>query len=60
MGALNLANALGAWAGSVVIAAGYGFLASAWAGLALTAAGLALFAMTWTIDRGTKLPDTAA
>ncbi|WP_206541960.1 MFS transporter [Leucobacter celer] len=60
MGALNLANALGAWAGSVVIAAGYGFLASAWAGFALTAAGLALFAMTWTIDRGTKPPDTAA
>ncbi|WP_432840911.1 MFS transporter [Dactylosporangium sp. CA-092794] len=38
--ALNLANATGAWLGGVVIAAGYGYLATAWVGAALSVAGL--------------------
>ncbi|MFI2752500.1 MFS transporter [Cellulomonas sp. P22] len=38
--ALNVGNASGAWAGGLVIAAGYGYLAPAWVGAALTAAGL--------------------
>lgn len=46
LAALNLANALGAVAGALVLDAGWGALSTAWAGLALTAAGLLLFAVT--------------
>lgn len=38
--ALNVANALGAWLGGLVIAAGYGFRAPALIGVALSVAGL--------------------
>ena len=38
--ALNLANALGAWLGGLVIAAGFGYTATSWVGAALAAAGL--------------------
>lgn len=40
LAALNLANALGAWAGAWTIDAGFGLLSAAWAGFALTLAGL--------------------
>lgn len=40
--ALNIGNALGAWIGGVVIAAGYSYLAPAWAGVALALAGVAV------------------
>jgi len=43
LASLNVANALGAWAGSVVIGAGYGLLSASWAGFAMTSAGLLLF-----------------
>ncbi|KQU80393.1 MULTISPECIES: MFS transporter [unclassified Rhizobacter] len=43
LAALNVANAIGAWAGGQAIAQGYGLLSAAWAGFALTLAGLALF-----------------
>lgn len=46
LSALNLANALGAVGGAIVIAAGYGVLATSWAGLALVAAGLVVFGLT--------------
>ena len=36
---LNLANALGAWLGGLVIAAGYGYTATAVVGVALSLAG---------------------
>ena len=39
---LNIANALGAWLGGLVIAAGYGYRAPALVGAALSAAGLLL------------------
>ncbi|WBB68383.1 MFS transporter [Micromonospora sp. WMMD812] len=38
--ALNLANAIGAWLGGVVIAGGHGYLATAWVGVVLSVAGL--------------------
>lgn len=44
LASLNVANALGAWAGGVTIGAGLGLLSTLWAGFALTAAGLLLFA----------------
>lgn len=46
LASLNVANAIGAWAGAVVIANGFGLLAAAWAGFVLTLLGLALFAFT--------------
>jgi len=44
--ALNVANAIGAWAGSVTIAAGYDLLSAVWAGFGLTLSGLLVFALT--------------
>ncbi len=46
LAALNVANALGAGAGGLSIAAGYGLLSAAWAGFGLTLAGLLVFALT--------------
>ncbi|SON55607.1 Inner membrane transport protein YdhP [Hartmannibacter diazotrophicus] len=48
LASLNIANALGAWAGGLTIGAGFGLLSTAWAGFALTAIGLALFAAITT------------
>lgn len=46
LASLNVANAVGAWAGSVTIAAGYGLLSAVWAGFGLTLLGLLVFALT--------------
>jgi MFS transporter, DHA1 family, inner membrane transport protein len=46
LAALNIANAIGAWAGSLTIAAGYGLLSAVWAGFGLTLLGLLVFALT--------------
>lgn len=46
LAALNVANAIGAWAGSATIAAGYGLLSAVWAGFGLTLLGLFVFALT--------------
>ncbi|MGL4960815.1 MAG: MFS transporter [Inquilinus sp.] len=45
LAALNVANAIGAWAGSLTIAAGYGLLSAVWAGFGLTLLGLLVFAL---------------
>lgn len=49
LAALNVANAIGAWAGGQAIAHGYGLLSAVWAGFALTLAGLTLFLL---VSRG--------
>ncbi|MGY4859744.1 MFS transporter [Cryobacterium sp. AP23] len=49
--ALNLGNALGAYLGGVVVAAGLGYLAPVWVGLGLSVLGVALAAVTFAIDR---------
>jgi len=46
MGALNLANSLGAIGGAVILDAGGGTLSTVWAGFVLTAAGLLLYVVT--------------
>jgi MFS transporter, DHA1 family, inner membrane transport protein len=46
LAALNVANAIGAWAGGLTIAAGYGLLSAVWAGFGLTLMGLLVFALT--------------
>ncbi len=43
--ALNIANGLGAWVGSVVIAAGYGYRAPSLVGAALAVGGLVIFGL---------------
>ncbi|MFC5493935.1 MFS transporter [Nocardioides caricicola] len=49
---LNLANALGAWLGGVVIAAGYGYRAPALVGAALSVAGVAV--LVWSAQSAAK------
>ena len=46
LAALNVANAIGAWAGGLTIAAGYGLMSAVWAGSGLTFLGLLVFALT--------------
>lgn len=48
---LNIANALGAWLGGVVVAAGYGYRAPAWVGVGLSAAGLAVIGVSAALQR---------
>jgi DHA1 family inner membrane transport protein len=50
--ALNLANALGAWLGGLVIAAGLGYRAPAVVGIALAVAGLLPLALSAVLRRG--------
>ncbi|MFF0542697.1 MFS transporter [Nocardia thailandica] len=50
--ALNIANAVGAWLGGLVIAAGLGYTAPAVVGAALATSGVVLFAITVRIARG--------
>ncbi|MFI6673661.1 MFS transporter [Kribbella sp. NPDC050469] len=53
---LNIANALGAWLGSVVLAAGYGYEWPSRLGAALALAGLVLALISGFMDRqGTRL-----
>lgn len=49
--ALNIANALGAWLGGVVIAAGYGWTSPAVVGAVLSAAGLVVLAGSIGLER---------
>lgn len=49
--ALNLANALGAWLGGVVIAAGHGYRAPALVGAGLSVAGVAMLLWSARSDR---------
>ena len=48
---LNAANALGAWLGGLVIAAGYGYTAPSWVGAGLSAAGLLVLAVSAVLHR---------
>ncbi len=58
--ALNIANGLGAWVGSGVIAAGYGFKAPSLVGALLALTGLAVFALGLSRERvrGVTTPRT--
>lgn len=49
--ALNIGNALGAFLGGLVIAAGWGYLAPTWLGLALCAPGVLCALAGWAITR---------
>jgi DHA1 family inner membrane transport protein len=45
LASLNTANAIGAWAGGMTVAAGHGFLGAVWAGFGLTLLGLIVFGL---------------
>jgi DHA1 family inner membrane transport protein len=49
--ALNIGNALGAYAGGLAIAAGLGYLAPVWIGLGFSILGVLLAVMTFAIDQ---------
>ncbi|MEU5718365.1 MFS transporter [Streptomyces sp. NPDC020403] len=53
IGAFNLGNALSAWLGGVVIAAGFGYTAPNWVGAALAAAALVLAFVSGALERRT-------
>ncbi len=48
---LNAANALGAWLGGLVIAAGLGYTAPSWVGSALAVAGLVVLGVSVLLER---------
>ncbi|MCC9309559.1 MFS transporter [Kitasatospora sp. RB6PN24] len=61
IGAFNLGNALSAWLGGLVIAAGFGYTAPNWVGAALAAAALALALWSAALERrGTARTDAPA
>ncbi|MDQ0795193.1 MFS transporter [Streptomyces sp. B1I3] len=51
IGAFNLGNALSAWLGGVVIAAGFGYTAPTWVGAALAASALLLALLSGALER---------
>ncbi|MER7724998.1 MFS transporter [Streptomyces sp. NPDC096323] len=53
IGAFNLGNALSAWLGGMVIAAGLGYTAPNWVGAALAASALVLAFVSSTLERRT-------
>ena len=52
--AFNMANALGAWLGGLVIAAGYGYAATGYVGVLLSMLGLCVFAVSVLLERSSK------
>jgi DHA1 family inner membrane transport protein len=51
--AFNIANALGAWLGGLVIAYGYGYAATGYVGAILSFFGLFVFGVSWLMERRT-------
>ncbi|MCD9198897.1 MFS transporter [Aeromicrobium wangtongii] len=58
--ALNLANGLGAFLGSVIITAGHGYRATAWVGVVLSLVGAAIFAVGLAAQRRSRSAGGAA
>ena len=53
---LNIANALGAWLGGLVVAAGFGYTSTAWVGAGLSVAGLFVLLASAGLHRRTTGP----
>jgi MFS transporter, DHA1 family, inner membrane transport protein len=51
--AFNIANALGAWLGGMVIAMGWGFAATGYVGAVLSAGGFLVFLASLALERRT-------
>ena len=56
IGAFNLGNALAAWLGGLVIAAGHGYTATNWVGVALAVSALILAVVAGSLERGRPRP----
>ncbi|MER5438363.1 MFS transporter [Streptomyces sp. NPDC002790] len=56
IGAFNLGNALSAWLGGMVIAAGLGYTSPNWVGAVLAAAALVLAVLSAALERRTSAP----
>jgi DHA1 family inner membrane transport protein len=52
---LNIGNALGAWVGGLVIAAGWGYRAPALVGVVLALLGLGVLLVSARVDRRTRV-----
>ena len=52
--AFNIANALGAWLGGLVIACGYGFAATGYVGAFLSFLGIFVFAASLRLERRSR------
>ncbi|MGI3228612.1 MFS transporter, partial [Streptomyces sp. GTA36] len=59
IGAFNLGNALSAWLGGLVIAAGLGYTAPNWVGAILAAAALVLAVLSAALERRADAANTA-
>ncbi|MFJ4868827.1 MFS transporter [Streptomyces sp. NPDC088757] len=59
IGAFNLGNALAAWLGGTVIAAGFGYTSPNWVGAALAAAALGLALWSAALERRAPAAETA-
>ncbi|MEU8894486.1 MFS transporter [Nocardia sp. NPDC048505] len=59
IGAFNLGNALSAWLGGVVIAAGFGYTAPNWVGVGLVVVALALAVVSGRLERRTTATGVA-
>ncbi|MEW2396541.1 MFS transporter [Streptomyces sp. NPDC046862] len=60
IGAFNLGNALSAWLGGLVIAAGFGYTAPNWVGSALAATAVVLAVLSAALERRRSAPGTIA
>lgn len=58
IGAFNLGNAVSAWLGGVVIAAGYGYTAPNWVGVGLVGAALGLAVLSGRLERRGAEPES--
>ncbi len=56
---LNVANALGAWLGGLVIAAGYGYTAPSWVGVGLSVLGLLVLLVSARVHTRTRFVPSA-
>ena len=52
--AFNIANALGAWLGGLVIAMGFGYASTGYVGAVLSLLGLGVFLVSVTVERREK------
>ena len=58
--AFNVANALGAWLGGLVVTLGYGYPATGYVGMFLGLIGLAIFAVSWRMEKTARMMTTRA
>jgi DHA1 family inner membrane transport protein len=57
--AFNIANALGAWLGGLVIAGGFGWSATAWVGALLGLSGFIVFVISMLLENATSKVELA-